>query len=185
MIEDMRKCYKSCEPFLSTTIRQVEQGDIVKEAKVEALKSIAKTMFGINLTEVKIEKEKELGKELSSDEEIELLENEIKKLREDRDPQVIIAEEELEKHLAEGWEFVSVLPSKKILIRKESWRFLFREGLLVRLEFRQERTQFFDKSLFSPVIFFVYQRYQLVRHLFVGFDYIADGVVQELVSQGA
>jgi len=45
MIEDMRKCYKSCEPFLGTTIRQVEQGDIMKEAKVEALRSIAKTMF--------------------------------------------------------------------------------------------------------------------------------------------
>jgi len=119
MIEDMRKCYKSCEPFLGTTIRQVEQGDIVKEAKVEALKSIAKTMFGIDLTEVKIAKEKELEKELSPDEEIELLENEIKKLRERQDPQIIVAEEELETHLADGWEFVSVLPSKKILIRKD------------------------------------------------------------------
>jgi hypothetical protein len=106
MIEDMRKCYKNCEPFLGTTVRQVEQGDIVKEAKIEALKSIAKTMFGIDLTEVKIAKEKEVGKELSSDEEIELLENEIKRLRERQDPQIIVAEEELEKHLAEGWEFV-------------------------------------------------------------------------------
>jgi len=58
MIEDMRKCYKSCEAFLGTTSRQVEQGDIVKEAKVEALKSIAKTMFGIDLTEVKIAEER-------------------------------------------------------------------------------------------------------------------------------
>jgi hypothetical protein len=86
MIEDMRKCYKSCEPFLGTTIRQVEQADIVKEAKVEALKSIAKTMFGIDLTEVKIAKEKKSGKQLNPDEEIELLEIEIKKLREHQDP---------------------------------------------------------------------------------------------------
>jgi transcriptional regulator with XRE-family HTH domain len=119
MIEDMRKCYRGCEPFLSTTIRQVEQSDIVKEAKIEALKSIAKTMFGIDLAEVKIAKEKELGKELGSDEEIELLEIEIKKLREHQDPQIIVAEEELERHLEEGWEFVSVLPSKKILVRKD------------------------------------------------------------------
>lgn len=119
MIEDMRKCYKNCEPFLGTAIRQVEQSDIVKEAKIEALKSIAKTMLGIDLTEVKIAKQKELGKELSSDEEIELLENEIKKLREHDDPQMIVAEDELEKHLAEGWEFVSVLQSGKILIRKD------------------------------------------------------------------
>jgi hypothetical protein len=119
MIEDMRKCYKSCEPFLSTTMRQAEQGDIVKEAKIEALKSIAKTMFGIDLTEVKTAKERKLRKELTSDEEIELLENEIKKLREHQDPQIIVAEEELEKHLAEGWEFVSVLPSRKILIKRD------------------------------------------------------------------
>ena len=119
MIEDMRKCYKNCEPFLGTAIRQVEQSDILKEAKIEALKSIAKTMFGIDLAEIKIAKEKELGKKLGSDEEIELLENKIKKLREEQDPQMIVAEEELEKHLAEGWEFVSVLPSKKILIRKD------------------------------------------------------------------
>jgi hypothetical protein len=45
------------------------------------LKSIAKTVFGIDLTEVKVAREKELGKELSSEEEIDLLENEIKKLR--------------------------------------------------------------------------------------------------------
>lgn len=120
MIEDMRKCYKNCEPFLDTTVRQVEQGDIVKEAKIEALKSIAKTMFGIDLIDIKIAREKESGKQLNPDEEIELLENEIKKLREHQDPQTIVAEEELEKHLAEGWEFVSVLPSKKILIRKDS-----------------------------------------------------------------
>ncbi len=120
MIEDMRKCYKNCEPFLGTATGQADQGDIVKEAKIEALKSIAKTMFGIDLIEVKIAKEKESGKRLDSDEEIELLENEIKKLREHQDPQTIVAEEELEKHLADGWEFVSVLPSKKILIKKDS-----------------------------------------------------------------
>jgi hypothetical protein len=77
-------------------------------------------MFDLDLTEVKIAKEKEQGKELSSDEEIELLENKIKKLREHQDPQTIVEEDDLEKHLKEGWEFVSVLPSKKILIKKDS-----------------------------------------------------------------
>ena len=51
-------------------------------------------------------------------EEIELFENEIKKIRENPDPQRIVRESELEKYLAEGWEFVSVLPSRRILIRK-------------------------------------------------------------------
>ena len=120
MIEDMRQAYKECEPFLSTAAQPLEQSAIVKEAKLEALKSIAKSLLGIDLLEVKIAKERELEKELSLDEEIELFENEIKKMRErDRDPQIIVEEEELENHLSEGWQFVSVLPSQKILIRRE------------------------------------------------------------------
>jgi len=31
---------------------------------------------------------------------------------------MIVREEELEGHLKDGWQFVSVLPSQKILIRK-------------------------------------------------------------------
>ena len=46
MIEDMRNCYKECEPFLTTT-QPLKQSDVVKEAKIEALKSIAKSLLGI------------------------------------------------------------------------------------------------------------------------------------------
>jgi hypothetical protein len=120
MIEGMREQYKACEPFLGTAAQQLEQSDIVKEAKIEALKSIAKGMLGIDLMEVKVAKEKELGGGLTRDEQIELFEMEIKKMREidNQDPQKIVKEEELEEHLADGWEFVSVLPSSKILVRK-------------------------------------------------------------------
>ena len=62
---------------------------------------------------------RELGRELSKDEELILFENELKRLREGtHNPQRIVSEEELEGHLAEGWQFVSVLPSRRILIRK-------------------------------------------------------------------
>jgi hypothetical protein len=81
MIEDMRKCYKECEPFLGNVVQPLEQSSVIKEAKIEALKSIAKSLLDIDLLEVKIAKEKELGKELSKDEELELFENELKKLR--------------------------------------------------------------------------------------------------------
>ena len=119
MIEGMRQAYKECTPFLSTVAQPMEQSAIVKEAKMEALKSIAKSLFGVDLLEVKIAKERDLGKELSLDDEIALFENEIKKMREqEQDPQIIVEEEELESHLAEGWQFVSVLPSQRILIRK-------------------------------------------------------------------
>jgi hypothetical protein len=119
MIEDMRKCYKECEPFLSTIAQPLEQSSMIKEAKIEALKSIAKSLLGIDLLEVKIAKEKELGRELNKDEELELFENELKKLREGKhNPQRIVHESELEKYLSEGWQFISVLPSQRILIRK-------------------------------------------------------------------
>jgi hypothetical protein len=119
MIEDMRKCYRECEPFLSTAAQPLEQSVIIKEAKIEALKSIAKSLLGIDLLEVRIAKEKELEKELDTDETIELFEDELKKLREGKhNPQRIIREEELERHLVEGWHFVSTLPSQRILIKK-------------------------------------------------------------------
>jgi integrase len=117
-IERMREAYKKCEPFLLASIQPLDQSSVVKEAKIEALKTIAKSMFGIDLIEVKVAREKELGRELNKDEEIQLFEDELKKLREgQQDPQKIVREEELERYLAEGWEFVSVLPSQKILIK--------------------------------------------------------------------
>jgi hypothetical protein len=119
MIEGMRRSYKDCEPFLGTTIRQIEQSDIVKEAKIEALKSMAKSFLGIDLVEVKVAKERKVGRELNKEEELQLFENELKKLREGtHNPQRIVSEKELENHLKEGWQFVSTLPSQKILIKK-------------------------------------------------------------------
>jgi len=119
MIEDMRRAYRECEPFLCTVYAQVGQSDIVKEAKIEALKSLAKSLLGIDLLEVKIARERQLGRELNIDETIELFENELTRLREGRhNPQRIVHEKELEKYLNEGWQFVTTLPSKRILIRK-------------------------------------------------------------------
>jgi len=119
MIEDMRKCYRECMPYLLTSAQTLEQSSIIREAKIEALKSIAKSLFGIDLIEVKIAREKELGRELSKEEEIRLFEEQLRKVRGNPDPQKIVREDELEEYLAEGWQFVSVLPSKRILIKKE------------------------------------------------------------------
>ena len=118
MIEDMRNAYKECEPFLSTMAELTQQSTIVKEAKIEALKSVAKSMFGIDLLDVKIAKENKERRELSQDATIELFEVEIKKLREQPDPQRVVEENRLESYLRDGWQFVSVLPSQKVIIRK-------------------------------------------------------------------
>jgi hypothetical protein len=118
MVDGMRNAYKDCEPFLSTLADLAQQSTIVKEAKIEALKSVAKSMFGIDLLDVKIAKENKEKKELNQDETIELFEIEIKKRREQPDPQTIVEERDLPSYLKEGWQFVSVLPSNKVVIRK-------------------------------------------------------------------
>jgi hypothetical protein len=120
MIEDMRQAYGRCEPFLGTVEPPLAQDLIVKEAKMEALKSIAKNLLGIDLLDVKIRRERELEREMSLDEEIELFEGEIKRMREGNGSQSLVDEGELEAFLGDGWEFVSVMPSRKILIRKEN-----------------------------------------------------------------
>lgn len=118
MIEGMRNAYKDCEPFLSTLADLAQQSTIVKEAKIEALKSVAKSMFGIDLLDVKIAKENKQKKELTQEETIELFEVEIKKLRQQPDPQTIVEEKDLSSYLKGGWQFVSVLPSQKVVIKK-------------------------------------------------------------------
>lgn len=118
VIEDMRSSFRQCEPYLSTR-KMLEESSIVKEAKLEALKSIAKSMFDMDILEVKVAKEREIGRGLKVDEEIDLFENEMRRMRvEADDPQMIVKEEELETYLRDGWQFVSVLPSNKILVRK-------------------------------------------------------------------
>jgi len=90
MVEDMRRCYRDCEPFLTTVAQPIEESSVVKEAKIEALKTIAKSLLGIDLLEVKVAKERELGRELSRDEELQLFEEELKKLRERHNPHRIV-----------------------------------------------------------------------------------------------
>lgn len=68
---------------------------------------------------MKVAKEKELARELTTDETVELFENELKKLRDGKhNPQRIIKENELEVYLEEGWQFVSTMPSRRILVKK-------------------------------------------------------------------
>ena len=35
IVEDMRKAYKECEPFLLTSAASLERSDVVKEAKID------------------------------------------------------------------------------------------------------------------------------------------------------
>jgi len=136
MIEDMRSSYRACEPFLSTT-SELEQSAVVKEAKIEALRSMAKSLLDIDLLEVKIARERKIKRELTPVEEVELYESEIKKLRIDSQKlrnadencddgthcrqfeNRLIPEEQLVPHLNDGWAIVRELTSGKIAVRRE------------------------------------------------------------------
>jgi hypothetical protein len=112
MVEDVRKAYKECEPLLSTTTQPLEEPSIIKEAKIEALKKMAKSLLGIDLLDVKVAKERQIGRGLSKDEELQLYEEELRSLRgRKHNPQRIVREEELEKYLAEGRLFIGTPPS--------------------------------------------------------------------------
>jgi len=89
-----------------------------REAALEAIRRFAEA-FWIDSMRVRIERQRELRRDPSSEEEIQAIQEEIRRMREgEKDPQMIVREAELEAYLKEGWQFVSVLPSQRILIRK-------------------------------------------------------------------
>jgi hypothetical protein len=68
---------------------------------------------------VKSEKQRDIGREPSPEEEIQLIQNEIRKMRtHEDDPKKIVDENELEHYLGDGWDVQTVLPSGRILVRK-------------------------------------------------------------------
>jgi len=115
LVEEWRKA----EPLL--TLSGTEDVERLKKSMVlEAMRRLAES-FGIDPMKVRVEKQRRLGREPTPDEEIELIQNEIKRLRAgNSDPKKIVREAELERHLAEGWDVQTVLPSGKIVIRKIS-----------------------------------------------------------------
>jgi len=118
IVEDMRAAFARCESVISPTTEEVNGSFLIREAKLEVLRSVAKAL-GIEPSYVKTQREKILGRQLSREEEVELLEVEVKRLRKQApDPQKIIEEQELPDYLKEGWQFVAVLPNGKMVVRK-------------------------------------------------------------------
>ena len=116
--DQMRSFYLKGMNAVTIMIPHNDSEKIKQDAALEAMRAVA-TTFGLDPMKVKVEKEKEAGREINAEEEMELIKVEIKKLREPQDdPQMIVKEEELQTYLKDGWQFVSVLPSQKILVRK-------------------------------------------------------------------
>ncbi|MFC1507529.1 site-specific integrase [Thermoproteota archaeon] len=139
MIEDMRNMYKECEPFLNSTTINPDQNDIVKQAKLESLKSIAKNIFGIDLQDILHQKEIEAEIDLTPETELEAIEDVLKQFREGitvstsveefrkgykipsielvKSESKLVTEDELEEYLNKGWDMIQTINSK-ILIRR-------------------------------------------------------------------
>ena len=103
-----------------------EKMDQLRREMVQAAIGKFAEAFGIDPVRVKVERQKELGRALKPEEEIQALQYAIKKTRvaglsahSGRDgPRKVVDEAELERFLLDGWDVQMILPSGKILIRK-------------------------------------------------------------------
>jgi hypothetical protein len=123
VVEDMRRAFTDASEYLETTPRSQRDN---KEMLLEMWRQQAK-MYGIDPLKVKIEKERELGDELSVDEEQELLMNEIKlkmapPANDSEKPyqSKIVTEDELVPHIEDGWEIIRELSDGKFLLKRSN-----------------------------------------------------------------
>jgi hypothetical protein len=118
-----RKAYQDAESYMiisRTSTPEMER--VKKEMLLELWREQAK-MLGIDPLKVRIERQKDLGREPDLIEEKEALQNEIKKMTVTAsktasadDCQKIVSEEDLPYMLDRGWRVVTTLPSGKIII---------------------------------------------------------------------
>lgn len=123
LIEDMRRAFKESSEYLETTIRPDKDK---REMLLDMWREQAK-LYGIDPVKVKIEKAKELNKNLSLEEEGEMLKVEIKKMTM---PQIvnndkpyaskIIEEDELTIYVEDGWEILKELSNGKFVVKKQN-----------------------------------------------------------------
>ncbi|MHA1834109.1 MAG: tyrosine-type recombinase/integrase [Candidatus Baldrarchaeia archaeon] len=131
------KLYRQASPYLSLTRTEEEIAKVKEDAAIEALRHLAKT-FGIDPMRIRIEREKELGRTPTPSEEIEAIQNEIRKfivhpvkVKEDtknldtntnnnckKYESKVVSEDELLPYLDEGWDVVKELSNGKIVIRR-------------------------------------------------------------------
>ncbi len=138
LIEDMRRSFMSCDGYLSTrppgreedpeltTIRTMVESGVLDISKPNVRQYLVKKL-GIESMDVKVAKMREEGlneddtylKIICGELGVKPIKVEALKPKNDNsDPKRIVAEEELEHYLAEGWDVQTVLSSGKILVRK-------------------------------------------------------------------
>ncbi len=117
--EQLRQWYLRAMPNLRIVTAASSEDELRKQAALEAMRRIAES-FGIDPTRIRIERRRNLGVDPSIDEEIELIQAEIRKTISSNNHRRVISENELEGYLDQGWDIQTVLPSGKIVVRKIS-----------------------------------------------------------------
>ena len=74
-------------------------------------------LYGIDPMKIRIEKQRELGKELSVDEEKQIIQQEIMKKTQNNREHRLVGENELLTYLNQGWELIQPV-NGKFLVRK-------------------------------------------------------------------
>ena len=138
VIEDMRHSFLKCEEYLSTrpvsreedpeltTIRTMVESRVLDLSKPNVRQYLFKKL-GIKDMDVRIAKVRQqgLGEEeayvnvICNELGVEPIEIEISKPKNHGHPKKVVSEDELESYLAEGWDVQTVLPSGKILVRRD------------------------------------------------------------------
>ena len=135
LIEDMRKSFRNCEGYLSTrpsseredpeltTIRTMVESGVLDLSKPNVKKYLI-SKLGIEDMDVRVAKMRGKGLE-EEDAVVKTLCGELgiepMKLNafKPKDPKMIVSESELTKYLDEGWEVHTVLPSGRILVKRD------------------------------------------------------------------
>lgn len=117
----MRQAFIRCEPYLCTDQEKtVEKNEML----LEMWRGQAR-LYSIDPLKVKIEKQRELRRELAQDEEKDAIRSEIaklairpQKLRSTHQKTKLVTEEELTTYLNKGWQLTKKLRSGKMLTAK-------------------------------------------------------------------
>jgi len=119
LVEDMRQAFIRCEPYLCTVQEKTVDK---KEMLLEMWREQAR-LYGIDPLKAKIDKQRELSRELGQDGEKDTLRSEIaklainpQKLRPGQQKTKLVAEEELTSYLNKRWQLTKELRSGKMLI---------------------------------------------------------------------
>jgi hypothetical protein len=138
VVEDMRTSLKKCEEYLTTrptgreedaeltTIRTMVESGVLDLSKPNVRDYLLKKL-GIEDMKVKVAKmkreglaeEEAISKAICGELGIQPMKIEAPKTKSNGDPKIIVDEKRLDHYLKEGWDVQMILPSGRILIRKD------------------------------------------------------------------